>query len=288
MNFLLAVLFIIFVFLVGLIPFFLLYGFSDCMRILLLNIFGYRKRVVEENLRNSFPEKDQKEIKLLVKKFYINLADILLEGIKAFTMNRKQIIKRHKVINPEVFKDYFEKGSSIVMVAGHFNNWEWGSMSGGLQLDHKIIGLYKPLNNPWVDRFVKYSRSKYGTELASIFKTTQTFEENKGQPVAYILAADQSPTRSNRIEWLDFLGRETAFLYGPEKYARKYNYPVYYIDIQRKRRGFYEIELRLIAENPRELPSGEIIRRYAGELEKAIVKNPGSWLWSHRRWKLSR
>jgi len=288
MNFLLAVLFILFVFLVGLIPFFLLYIFSDFVRFILLNVFRYRKAVVEENLSKSFPDLDEKELSFLVKKFYTNLTDILLEGIKAFTMTRKQVIKRHKVINIQDIKEYFDKGVSIVAVAAHYTNWEWGSMSGGLQLHHKTIALYKPLNNPWVDRFVRYSRSKYGTELASIFKTIQTFEENKDQPVVYILASDQSPTRSNRIEWLNFLGRETAFLYGPEKYARKYNYPVFYVDIQRKKRGYYELELKLIAENPRELPGGEIIRRYANELENAIIKNPENWLWSHRRWKLTR
>jgi KDO2-lipid IV(A) lauroyltransferase len=288
MNFFLAVLFILFIFLVGLIPFFLLYGFSDFIRFLLLHVFHYRKTVVEENLRKSFPGLNNQELSILVKKFYTNLTDILLEGIKAFTMTRKQIIKRHKVINPEVFKGYFQKGISIIAVPAHFTNWEWGSMSGGLQLQQKTIAIYKPLSNPWVDRFVRYSRSKYGTELASIFKTTLTFEENKDKPVVYILAADQSPTRSNRIEWLNFLGRETAFLYGPEKYARKYNYPVFYVDIQRKKRGFYELELKLITENPRELSGGEIIRRYAHELETAILKNPENWLWSHRRWKLTR
>ncbi|MBN2173791.1 MAG: lysophospholipid acyltransferase family protein [Bacteroidales bacterium] len=288
MNLLLAFLFILFVFLVGLIPFMMLYLFSDFVGFLLLKIFGYRKQVVEDNLKKSFPDKSKDEISKLLKKFYSNLSDVLIEGIKSFTMTRKQIVNRHKVINPEVLKGYFEKRISIIAVPAHYNNWEWGSLSGGLQLQHKAIALYKPLNNPLVDRFVRYSRSKFGTELTSIYKTTQKFEENKNQPVVYILAADQSPTRSNRVEWVNFLGRETAFLYGPEKYARKYNYPVLYVDIQRRRRGFYELELKWIAENPRELPGGEIIRRYAGELEKAILKKPENWLWSHRRWKLSR
>lgn len=274
--------------LIGLIPFFLLYPISDFVSFLLLHVFRYRRDVVEDNIKKSFPEMDQKEVRKIVHHFYRNLSDILLEGIKAFTMTRKQIVKRHKVVNPEVLHPYFEKGMSIISLPSHYTNWEWGSMSGSLQLEHKNIALYKPLNNKWVDRFTRWSRSKYGTELASIYKTIETFERNKSEQVIYILASDQSPSQGNRAKWVRFLGRDTAFLFGPEKYARRYQYPVFFVDIHRIKRGYYELTLSLISDDPQQLPEGEIIRRYAASLERAIQKKPENWLWSHRRWKLSR
>lgn len=286
MDFLLAILFILFVVLIGIIPFFLLYGLSDFTRFLLLNVFGYRKKVVKDNLLKSFPQKSEKEINTLIRCFYKNLSDVLIEGIKAFSMTKKQVKNRHKVLNPEVAQRFLEKGQSIIVLTAHYTNWEWGTMSGGLYFENKNIALYKPLNNKWVDRYVRRSRSKYGTELASIFKTIETFEKNKDSGVIFILAADQSPSKSNRAQWVDFLGRDTAFLYGPEKYARKYNLPVFYIDIQRKKRGFYELSFSLMTDKPASLPDGHITKMYANKLEEIIQSKPENWLWSHRRWKL--
>lgn len=288
MNLLTAGFFIVFVFLIGLIPFFLLYPLSDIIRFLLLRVFRYRKEVVEDNLKKSFPSKSQEEISRLVWDFYRNLSDVLLEGIKAFTMTRNQIIRRHKVLNPEILQPFFENKVSVIGLPCHYTNWEWGSMSGALQLKHKNIALYKPLNNKFIDRFARWSRSKYGTELASIFKTTQTFEKNKNNQIIYILASDQSPTKSNRVVWVDFLGRETAFLYGPEKYARQYNFPAVFVDIQRVKRGYYELKLSILSDKHDNLPEGEIIKRYAAALEQAVINKPENWLWSHRRWKLTR
>jgi KDO2-lipid IV(A) lauroyltransferase len=288
MNLFLAILVIFFVVLIGLIPFFLLYPISDLISFLLFHIFRYRRDVVEDNIIKSFPRKDTQEQKKIIRKFYSNLSDVLLEGIKAFTMTRKQIIKRHRVVNPEILHPYIEKGMSVIGLPSHYTNWEWGSMSGSLQLEHNNIALYKPINNKWIDRFTRWSRSKYGTELASIYKTIETFERNKNEQVIYIMASDQSPSRGNRAEWIRFLGRDTAFLFGPEKYARRYQYPVFFVDIQRIKRGYYELTLSLITDKPHQLPPGEITRRYAAALEKVIIRKPENWLWSHRRWKLSR
>ena len=288
MNFLLFILFILFVIIIGIIPFFLLYGLSDFTRVMLYYVFGYRKKVVVENLTKSFPDKSTKEITKLTRKFYKNLSDVLIEGIKAFSMNKKQVRNRHKVMNAEIADKYLDKGQSIIALPSHYTNWEWGTMSGGLFFKNKNIALYKPLNNKWVDRFVRWSRSKYGTELASIYKTIETFEKNKDHNSIFILAADQSPSKSNRAVWVDFLGRETAFLYGPEKYAKKYDLPVLFVDIQRVKRGHYELTFSVITDHPGDMPDGEITRLYAQKLEEVILNKPENWLWSHRRWKLKK
>ncbi|MBM3436632.1 MAG: lysophospholipid acyltransferase family protein, partial [Bacteroidetes bacterium] len=224
----------------------------------------------------------------LVRLSYKNLADILVEGIKGFTMTRKQILMRHKVLNPEIIGPYKAAGKSIITLPSHYGNWEWGSLSPGLFIrDYKIIAFYKPLTNPYADRFMSRNRSRTGTELASIYYTTRTFEMQKNEMTAYIMAADQSPSNSRNAVWIEFLGRKTAFLHGPEKHAARYNMPVFFVDIQRVKRGYYTLELSLIAENPSALEPGELTRRYAKKLEEAILKKPENWLWSHKRWKLN-
>jgi KDO2-lipid IV(A) lauroyltransferase len=273
----------------GLIPFFILYPLSNLVSFVLYRIVGYRKSVVRENLSRSFPQFDTKSLRRLERLSYKNLSDVLLEGIKGFTMTRGQIRRRHFVVNPEILDPFKAEGRTVISLPSHYGNWEWGSLSPGLFIkDYKIVAFYKPLTNPYADRFVRKNRSRTGTMLASIYKTNATFDSLKNERSAYIMAADQSPSNAKNVVWVNFLGIETAFLHGPEKYATKYNYPVFFVDIQRIKRGIYRLELSLLSDNPAELEPGEITRRYAGKLEEAILKKPENWLWSHRRWKLSR
>lgn len=285
MNFILAILFVIFVFLIGILPFFIIYGFSDFIRFFLFRVFKYRRVVVETNLRESFPNRSEKEIQELVAKFYTNLSDVLVEGIKAFAMTRKQIIKRHHVINPEIVDKFYREGRSVIAVPCHYGNWEWGSMSGSLQMPQHNVVFYKPLSNKWIDKFVRWSRGKYDSQLVSIYNTARIFAEYAPKNSAFIMASDQSPSNVNKAYWVKFLDRDSAFLHGPETYARKFNLPVVFVGIQRKKRGFYELHLDIISDNSKDTKVGEITQGYASRLEKAILNKPENWLWSHRRWK---
>lgn len=279
--------FLLFTAIIGIIPFFLLYGFSDFMRLILFRVMGYRKKVILENLRKSNLEVELRTQKKLLGNIYKNLTDIIIEGIKSFTMSRRQILKRHKLLNPEILDPYFKTWKSVIIVTGHYCNWEWGSLSAGLQTSFNIVAFYKPLSNPWVDRFMRWSRSRFGTTLASIYETSMTFEKFKGTPCIYLMAADQSPAKADKAYWIDFLGRKTAFLHGPEKHAHNNNLPVVFVEIERVKRGKYEMMLSIIADDVQHLPEGEITRRYAQKLESVVRVNPANWLWSHKRWKLS-
>jgi Kdo2-lipid IVA lauroyltransferase/acyltransferase len=271
-----------------LLPFPLLYILSDVFCFLLQNVFRYRRKVVLSNLRNSFSNKNDEQIRKLYKSFYQNLADIAVESIKGFTLTKKQIIRRHRVTNPEVINPFYEKQQSVIILAAHYGNWEWGSYSGSLQFKHKNVALYKPLNNFILDRLLIKSRSRCGTHMASIQFTQNTFEEFKLLTTAYILVADQSPSDITKAVWVDFLNTETACLHGPEKYSHLYNLPLIYADIQRVKRGYYELELSVLAEDPAKLPAGMVTRLYMQKLETVITKKPEDWLWSHRRWKIKR
>ncbi|MCF6170983.1 MAG: lysophospholipid acyltransferase family protein [Bacteroidales bacterium] len=274
--------------LIGILPFWLLYFLSDVLRFVLLNVLGYRKAVVEDNLRKCFPDKSDAWIKRLIRLSYKNLADITLESFKGFTMNERQIVARHKALNTEIIEGFFKEKRSIIFLPNHYGNWEWGSLSPSPQLKQDVVALYKPLSNKYVDRFVRRNRSRTGAFLGSIYKTARIFEDRKDKVTAYILASDQSPSNAKRSVWVQFLGRETAFLHGPEIYARKYNYPVVFVDIQRVRRGFYTMFFTILSDKPNEMKPGEITALYAKKLEEIIRQKPENWLWSHRRWKLKR
>jgi KDO2-lipid IV(A) lauroyltransferase len=288
MNLIIAGIFYFFMFLIGLIPFWVIYLFSDITRFVLHRIIGYRKKVIVQNLKASFPEISKQELNKVIKSVYCNLSDILVESLKGSTMSEKQVKRRYVVKDIEEIESYIVQGRSIIGLPAHFNNWEWGSLAPGLFTKHPIVALYKPLSNKYIDSYLRKSRSKFGTTLSSIYLTAMTFRANESIPSIYIMAADQSPSNRNKSYWINFFGMETAFLHGPEKYARMYNMPVFYADVQRVKRGCYTLSLSLITDNPSQLAEGELTKAYANRLEEAIRKSPGSWLWSHRRWKLSR
>jgi KDO2-lipid IV(A) lauroyltransferase len=285
MNLINLLFFYTFSMLIGSLPFRVLYIFSDFLSFFLRKIIGYRKAVIRENLARSFPDLDSKELQNITFNFYRNLSDVIIEGIKAFTMSRSQVIKRYKILNPELIQAYLEKGNGVIIVTGHYGNWEWGALAPPLVLPWKFVAFYKPVKNWRLDRFVRKNRSRFGTYLAPTRETTKTFDENRGIPVTYLMAADQNPSNRQAAYWVDFLGQDTAFLHGPEKHARINDYPVVFTSIRRINRGYYELELSLLAEYPSALPDGEITRRYAQKMEEMISEYPANWLWSHKRWK---
>jgi KDO2-lipid IV(A) lauroyltransferase len=280
--------FIFFLIMIGLLPFFVLYVFSDVVYLLLFNLIGYRKKVILKNLHDTFPDKTEGEIQIMLRKTYRNLVDVIVEGIKAFAITRKQVLKRHKLINPEVAETYLKQGRSIIIVTGHYANWEWGSLSASVFRNRQVIIFYKALSNPWIDRFMRWNRGRYGAKLASVKETTVTFNRYGRNPAIFLMAADQNPHNLKDCYWINFLGRDTVFLYGPEKHARRIQCPVLFAEVQRVRRGFYSVALSLLAENVKLMPDGELTLRYARKLESVILNKPEDWLWSHRRWKHKR
>lgn len=281
------ILFLASILIVAIQPWWLLYKYSNAMAFILRKVIRYRVKVTRNNLKLAFPEKSEKELVSIEKGIYQNLADISVEALKGFTMQNRNTIQRHRILNPELLDYYYNNGRSVIGVAGHINNWEWGAMSAGLQLKHYPIAIYKALSNKLIDWFMKWNRSIRGTLMAPTSSTFETFEKYQNEKCIYLLVADQSPSKSSssKAYWIKFFAVETACIHGPEKYAKMYNYPVVFIDIKRVNRGFYEIELTTLVENPSELANGELTQRYMNKLEEVIRRNPESWLWSHRRWK---
>ncbi|MGM0377465.1 MAG: lysophospholipid acyltransferase family protein [Bacteroidota bacterium] len=271
--------------LIAITPFRGLYMVSDFFAWVLRKILKYRQTVILQNISRSNLELTESEKKVLISGFYRNLSDIILEGMKSFSMSMTSVLRRHKVQNPEILDPYFQNNQSLILVTGHLGNWEWGSLSAGLYTDYQIIAFYSPLRNKQIDKILRWSRSRFGTILTPTKGTTQTFQDYQDQPTLFIMAADQSPARVASAHWVPFLGRPTAFLHGPEKHARNNNYPVVFAEIERVKRGYYELTLSILAEKPSELPEGEVTRRYAKKMETSIRKHPANWLWSHRRWK---
>ncbi|MCX6307185.1 MAG: lysophospholipid acyltransferase family protein [Bacteroidetes bacterium] len=288
MNYFTYLVFRGFIFLFRFVPFRILFGFSDVVFYIVYYLAGYRKNVVFENLRNSFPEKSELEIEKVAKGFYHHFTDMLVESLKAFTMTEEAIIKRYKFENTSSPDGFYREGRPVICVAGHYGNWEWAGIAAGRQMLHKPVGFYKPLSNKFIDRYIQRTRVQGRSKLASITKTAETFKTDWGEPAAFYMVADQSPSSPRLAYWVNFMNQDTAALHGPEKYARIYNFPVVFASVKKIRRGYYSVDFKLLEAEPNQTKTGDITGRFMKMLENVINENPEYYLWSHRRWKLKR
>ena len=271
----------------SLLPYPLLYLLSDIIFLIMYRVIGYRKEVVFTNLKNSFPNKSKQELKKIMSDFYRHLCDIIMESVKGFTISEKQLRKRLIIKNPE-FSNYFaDKGQSIIFVGGHYNNWEICAQAFAMYSNHKCIGIYKPLSNAFINEKIYTSRSKYGMHLISMKQTKKSFEEGV-QAKAIVFGSDQNPANPKRAHWVQFLNQDTGVLFGVERYAKEYDWPVVFVSISKVKRGHYEVEYSLITDSPTEQPHGKITEDFTKRLEQDIINQPQYWLWSHKRWKHKR
>lgn len=265
-----------------------LFGISDIAYFLLFHIVGYRKKVVFQNLHNAFPQKSEREIQRIAARFYSHLCDTIVESIRLFSMPEKEIVKRCTVLNPEVMDRFYEEGRDVCVVTGHFNNWEFAAVAVNPQVKHRCIGIYQPLTNAYFEKKFSVSRSKTGLELLPKTETKASFERGRKEPCAHFFAADQSPTYSKRVHWMNFLNQETAVAFGTEKYSREFDQPVIFGLIEKVKRGYYTITIQLLTDTPTAHPTGWITQKHTRSLEKHILQKPQYWLWTHKRWKRKR
>lgn len=266
-------------------PLGLLYALSDFLYVLLYYVIRYRRRVVFENLRLSFPEKNAAEITRIAKGFYQNLADLVVETIKMPALSAEQMRERVQFTNAELVKDQLEAGQAIIGMASHTSNWEWvpsGSVLQGMPTD----SIYKSLNNPFFEELMRSVRSSFGAVPVPMNTLPRRMVAQKDVPRIIALVADQVPDVPEQAYWTNFLHRDTPFYPGTERLARSRNLPVFYTELKRIRRGYYAVTFTCIGQPPyTDLPAGTILERYRDLLEETIRKYPSDWLWSHKRWK---
>lgn len=276
-------------FIISLLPLWVFYRLSDGLYYLVYHVVRYRRRVVYANLRSSFPEKSEAEIERIAKDFYSFFCDYIVETLKFFSMGEKNIRKRMKFEGLGQVKEDFANGRSVSVYLGHYCNWEWIS-SLGLHLDEQCGQIYHPLENATLDRLFLYMRGRFKAQSIKMDDTFLTIlkwkKEGRKNIVGYI--ADQVPGYNNIHYWADFLHHDTPVFTGGERISKIMDTTVYYLDVERPRRGYYVARFIKIADSLNEHPVFFATEQYFRLLEKNIQRAPQYWLWSHKRWKRTR
>lgn len=268
-----------------------LYVLSDILYIIMYRIIRYRRSVVGRNLKKSFPEKSMKDLKIIEKRFYHYICDYMLESLKMLKMPVDELHQRMRFENTEEYLGMIEKYGGIVVMMPHYANFEW-TIGMGMYMKQEDIPMqvYKPLKNPFVDRLFRDIRSRFGGYNVPKAETAKEVIKAKhaGKKLALGLVADQSPNSHGLHFWTTFLNQETAFMDGGERIARMMNYPVFYCELEKKKRGYCSARFVLMAEYPKNTAEGEITEMYARHVEQTILREPAYWFWSHKRWKYKR
>lgn len=276
-----------FFYLYSLLPYRFIYILSDIFYVLIYHGIGYRKKVVRENLKNSFPEKSEGELRAIEKKYYKHMSDLFLETFKMLSMSEKVAKKRVNYVNAEVLQDLYDRKKSVVMTSGHFGNWEWAIAGFCTTHAHQLNTIYRPIKNKAFDKLTYKLRTRYGGIMTTMNDTVRSMINLRNELTVTALAADQAPP-SGTAQWINFLHQDTPVFSGPGKLSKKFDCPVIHLSHTKPKRGYYEITIHVITETPKELDELDIIKKFYALLEKDIQKTPHLWLWSHRRWKHKR
>ena len=270
-------------------PFRVLYVLSDFNYLLMYHVGRYRRKVVRENLEKSFPEKTEAERLQIERKFYRYLSDYMLEDLKLLHMSAEDLCQRMIYKNTEQYLELTEKYGGIIVMIPHYANYEWLIGMGSVMKPGDVpVQVYKPLKDKYLNELFKQIRSRFGGYNIPKHSTAREIIKLKreGKNMVVGLITDQWP--SGDSYWTTFMGQETAFLNGAERIAKMMNFPVFYCELTKTRRGYCEAEFKLMTEAPKETVEGEITDMFAHELEQTIRREPAYWLWSHKRWKFTK
>jgi KDO2-lipid IV(A) lauroyltransferase len=267
-------------------PFGILHIFSNLIYYVLYYVIGYRKEVVLNNLKLSFPDKSEKELLAIRKKFFKHFVDILIEMTKSFTISEEEINRRYKYTNPEVFREMEALGKSVILMGSHYANWEWIINIQGMT-SINCVGAYSKLSNPYYDKLIRKNRSRFGSDFVPTSATIKNMISNKQNNIIsmYGLLSDQTPLLSKTHYWAPFLGITVPIHTGAEMLAKKHDFTVVYMSVDRVKRSHYEISFEILTDSPKQYKNYEITDIFLEKAEKQIREKPEYYFWTHKRFK---
>ncbi|MDO6737164.1 lysophospholipid acyltransferase family protein [Wenyingzhuangia sp. 2_MG-2023] len=274
------------IFLLSKLPLWFLYGVSNLLYYLFYYVIKYRRSTIRKNLKLCFPEKSDKERLIIEKKSFHHFLDIFIEMLKGFGIPQKEIDKRYKYINPEVFREIEGLNKSVILLGAHYGNWEWL-----FNINHhtslQCYGAYKRLKNKHFDKYVKENRSRFGSNFVQTNDTIPQIISNyrKGIPSMYGLLSDQTPHISKTHYWAPFFGHTVPIHTGAEMLAKRFDFAVIYMHVAMPKRGYYEITFETLTTSPEKTEGYPLTDQYLRILEKDIAKCPELYFWTHKRFK---
>lgn len=275
------------IWLLSVLPLRVLYILSDIIFVLLYYIIGYRKKVVKYNLKLSFPEKAPEELLKIEKETLHHFVDVFMEMIKSFSISKEEIAKRIIIENPELINKHINNNKSVIVLSSHHANWEWSPYLMDQLVDCKAYAAYTKIGNKYFDKKIKSSRTKFGANFIPTREFIELMQKNSDSNIhaIYGFLGDQSPQLKKTFYWNDFMGIRVPIITGAEMLAKRFDYPVVYLQTDQVKRGYYRSKFIELTEYPSDFPDYQITDMFLKVLEKQIRANPQYYFWTHNRFK---
>ncbi|MBR5052243.1 MAG: lysophospholipid acyltransferase family protein [Bacteroidaceae bacterium] len=266
-----------------------LYLLSDLAYPIIYYIIRYRRRLVRENLRCSFPEKSEQEILRIEKAFYRNFCDVFVEAFKCLNISDEEMRRRVEVCNCELPERLAAEGKNIFMLLGHCGCWEWYQEVGERYSNPKKgAEIYKHIKNKYFASLMHEIRSRWNTKQIEMQQTVRTLlgMSADGEPFLCGFIQDQVSKGMKLKDVTLFMNQPIAIVPGAEELAKKVNAELVYLDIEKTSRGHYRLtfcEMTI----PQDLQSKPfpLSVLFFQMLEQTIRRQPEIWLWSHNQWR---
>ena len=266
--------------LVSIVPLKILYIKS----LILSNFFFYRNDIIKSNIDNAFNNLNIDHKKKIFKGFRIYFLNLICEIIKMFSVNKIFYTNRITIKNIEILDQFYERNQTVVLMMGHHNNWEWAGQIISIKSKQKFVSVYKKLSSSFFDYFMINLRKKNGADVIEMNDIIKHIYDNKECKIIGLIA-DQNPVVNDTTKWTNFFDKSVPVIDGPEKIARKMNFPVLFCNMNKINEGYYTINFEVIDENPKTSNIGDITNKFFKRLEEKIKEEPNNYLWSHNRWK---
>ncbi len=266
-------------------PLWALYGLAGCVYLLAYYVFRHRHRVIVAQLAKVFPDRSEAERRRIHRQFLKNYCQVMVEIVKGASITERSLVARTRIADVAPVRKYLEGGQSVLLLTSHMGNWEWLLQAVTLQLGFPVDAAYKPIRSALGERLMLELRTRFGARLVPAKDVLPDLLRRRA--IVHLLAmnADQTPSPTERHHWTRFLGQDTAFYLGAEQIARATRLPIFYVAMQRVRRGFYAVELRELWDGRERTEPGELTNRYARVCESDVLARPADWLWTYRRWR---
>jgi len=266
-------------------PLCVLYGLAGCVYLLAYYVFRHRRHVIGAQLDKVFPDRSESERRRIHREFLKNYCQVMVEILKGASIPGRELIARTRIADVAPVRRFLDAGQSVLLLTSHMGNWEWLLQAVTLQLGFPVDAAYKPIRYARGERLMLALRTRFGARLVPAKEVLPDFLRRRA--IVHLLAmnADQTPSPTERHHWTRFLGQDTAFYLGAEQIARATRLPIFYVRMQRLRRGFYAVELCELWDGRERTDPGELTDRYARACEQDVLARPADWLWTYRRWR---
>lgn len=270
---------------VAMLPLGVLYLISDFLYLIVYRLVRYRLKVVRRNLSEAFPHKPEKELRRIERGYYRFLCDVMVETVKLLHISAAELARRVEVKNAGEVNAVSKAGRSVVLMLGHYGNWEWvQDVSRCFTSGAYEASIYRPLRNPMWDDIFRRVRSRWHVNILPQAKAVKALLDPSHRPWICGFIADQGPRQVLPDNVTPFLNHHTSFIYGPETIGTKVGADFYFLEMERMRRGYYRITFHHLEPLADEKPY-PYSRAFWQKFEEVIKRKPAYWLWSHKRWK---